>query len=303
MRHIFVIFILGIILAACSKTPSHVISENDMVALMADLYKAEAIIDDEDNKTFSTDSMKMKLRQSVFMRHNVTQEQFDTSLIWYAHNLDVYDKVFDDIIARLEDEQKNVTRGDYSSTSIVDASALKPSMPRYRASGDTADIWGKGRVWVMLPGHKQHIVSFDIKPDKEYMRGDKYEIALKAVNVNSTVNVFMAVDYEDGSTSFRQTSFNKEGWQRFKVQSDTAREVKRIHGFMDFATQSHRTLFMDSVELIRTHFDNDGYSSALRQQKWIQDQKIIDEEDKNKKKDKKKSIANERKLSAHDLEK
>ena len=53
------------------------------------MYKAEAVMEQEE-KTFYNDSTKKRLRQSVFMKHNVTQELYDTSLIWYAHNLDVY---------------------------------------------------------------------------------------------------------------------------------------------------------------------------------------------------------------------
>ena len=278
MKKLFGIISLLVILAGCSKTPNHVISEDDMASLLIDIYKAEAVIDDAQNKQFKTDSMKMKMRQSVFMRHNVTQEKYDTSMVWYAHNLDVYGEVFDEIIKRLEKEEKELNKGDFTSVVEVASGEVKPSMPRYREVGDTADIWGRNRVWTLLPGIKQHMISFDIKPDAENMRGDKYELAFKAVNMQKRLKLYMGLDYEDGSTAFQQTTFNGEGWHRCKLQSDSTRDVKRVYGYLEYESQPQKTVFIDSVEMLRTHLDKRGYTTALRQQKWIIDRALVKDE-------------------------
>lgn len=278
MKKVFGIISLLVILVGCSKTPNHVISEDDMASLLIDIYKAEAVIDDEQNKHFKTDSMKMKMRQSVFMRHHVTQEQYDTSIVWYAHNLDVYGEVFDEIIKRLEKEEKDLNKGDFTSVVEVASSVVQPSLPRYREVGDTADIWGRNRIWALLPGFKQHLISFDIKPDAENMKGDKYELAFKSVNMQKRLKLFMGLDYEDGSTAFQQTTFNGDGWHRCKLQGDSTREVKRVYGYMEYESHPQKTMFMDSVEMIRTHLDKRGYTTALRQQKWIIDRALVKDE-------------------------
>lgn len=260
--------LLALALISCSKTPEHVINEDDMASLMADIHKAEALIEDESKVTYN-DTMKLTLRQSIFMKHNVTQAQFDTSLIWYSHHLDVYNKVYDDVLENLNEELKAASKGDFTSVSSVVKGDIKPSVPRYRTVGDTADIWGKSRTWVLLPGFSQNIITFDRKPDKENMKGDKYELAFKMVNPRQSMKVFIGVDYKDGSTAYVYRTVNSNGWKHYKLQSDSTREVARIYGYLSYKSVPTHPVFVDSIELLRTHLDRKQYNATMTQQRSI----------------------------------
>ncbi|MBE6311425.1 MAG: DUF4296 domain-containing protein [Bacteroidales bacterium] len=281
MRNLAVIFsFFVIILVGCSKAPKYVIAEDDMVDLLSDLYKAEAIMEDDNNR-FNNDSLKMVMRQSVFLKHNVSQEQFDTSLIWYAHNLDVYGKVYVDVIERLEEEKRELTKGDFTNVSSAGtAGDVQPSIPRYRMVGDTADIWGNVRTWLLLPGFNRNRITFDLKPDKENMRGDVYELAFKMCNTRKLVKVYMGVDYKDGSTTYQQKNYNTEGWHKCKIQSDSVRDVIRIYGYIVYTPTPYMISYLDSVELLRTHLERSTYTTLLRQQKFIMDKALVKEEKK-----------------------
>lgn len=280
MRKIIGIFTTVVLLGvACSKAPEHVISEDTMAALMADMYKAEALMDDE-TSMFQNDSMKMALRQSVMMKHGVTHEQFDTSLIWYAHNLEVYDKVYEEVEKLLDEEYKELSKSDFTSVATTVSGDVKPSVPRFRAVGDTADIWGRSRTWVLLPGFARNIIKYDIKPDKECMSGDRYELAFKVQNMRRSIRLFMGVDYKDGSTAYRYATVSGEGWKSYKIQSDSTREVTRIYGYMTYNSQQRQAVYVDSVELLRTHLDRSNYSALLNHQKWVgMSEKTDNEED------------------------
>ena len=241
-------------LVGCSKTPDYVISENAMVELLSDLYKAEAMMED-DNSKYNSDSSKLVLRQSVFLKHNVDQEKFDTSLIWYAHNLDVYGKVNEDVIEKLEKEKNKLSKAEISTVATMASGDVKPSEPRYRNVGDTADIWGGVRTWLLLPGFNRNAITFDVKPDRENMRGDVYELALKICNIRKPIKLFVGVDYKDGSTSYQQKNYSVDGWHRCKIQSDSVRDVKRIYGYIMYNPTAYYVSYLDSVELIRTHLD------------------------------------------------
>lgn len=283
MKGFFLILGLFIlVLVGCSKTPEHVINENDMASLMADMYKAEAMVEEESGKSYN-DSMKLVIRQSVFMKHNVTQAQFDTSLIWYAHHLDVYDKVYDDVVKQLSGELQELSKGDFTTISSGVNSDIKPSVPRYRTVGDTADIWGKSRTWMLLPGFAQNIITFDRKPDKESMKGDKYELAFKLENPRQSMKVFIGVDYKDGSTSYIYRNTNNNGWKHYRLQSDSTREVTRIYGYLSYKSKPTHTVFVDSVELLRTHLDRNTYVGTMAQQKWIGTKEKKEDNDKFKK--------------------
>ncbi len=276
-----ILLFVTIFFTACSKAPEYVIKEDDMADLMVDMYKAEAMVEDE-SETYNNDSLKMRVRQSVFKKHNVTQEKYDTSLIWYAHNLEVYDKVYDDIIKRLDEEYKELSKGDFTSVTVDLKSDVKPSVPRFRNVGDTADIWDKSRTWIMLPGFTYNIVSFDLSPDKENMQGDRYELAFKVSNLRKSIKIYFGVEYKNGTTAYIQRTINNDGWKSYKLQSDSVQDVRRIFGYLSYKSQSKHVVYVDSVELLRTHLDRNSYMSVMKQHK------TIGQKDKEKKTDKSK---------------
>ena len=86
---IILIYVFSAMLISCEKAPRYAIGESDMEDLLVDIYKAEAYIESH-YTDFADDSSKMLFKQSVFMKHGVTVEKFDTSMAWYAKNLTVY---------------------------------------------------------------------------------------------------------------------------------------------------------------------------------------------------------------------
>ena len=99
--HIFLLLMLAVSLLSCDKTPSHVMSINDMADLIADLQIADAYIESHINE-FESDSSKMVIKQSVFKKHGITQQDYDTSLVWYAHNMEDYTKAYDKAVGKLK---------------------------------------------------------------------------------------------------------------------------------------------------------------------------------------------------------
>lgn len=267
MRYIVVILLSALFAMSCSKTPDGVVNEKDMAKLMVDMHKAEAIYEEAENKYYN-DSLKLTLRQSVLQKHNVTPEMFDSTLVWYAHHLEVYNEVYDDVIKILDDEKHKLSQSDFTSSASL-VSDIAPSKPRYKTTGDTADIWGRNRMWILLPGFASNVVTFDNKPDKEYKPGDKYELAFKLMNPRRGLKVYFGVDYKDGSTAYVYRATSKEGWNHYELQSDSAREVKRVYGYMTYQSKPKDVVYLDSIELLRTHLDRDTYANLLKSQKII----------------------------------
>lgn len=95
-----------LIFTACEQIPSHIIAPEQMETLLIDIHKAEAI---SDNLTqYASDREKERLRQSVFDRHHVTQAQFDTSLVWYSEHMTKYSQIYNNVTARLKEEDDAV---------------------------------------------------------------------------------------------------------------------------------------------------------------------------------------------------
>ena len=103
MRHpiIYIITVLSTIVAfySCGKRPGNVIPESKMMDILYDIRLAQAIY--SNNSQFYADSLKDALVAGVLDKYDVTQAQLDTSLVWYADNIDQYRIINDSVTSRL----------------------------------------------------------------------------------------------------------------------------------------------------------------------------------------------------------
>ena len=100
---IFLVFILAC-LSSCSYRPSNVLSEKQMESVLYDLYIAEMEIK-ENHSVFYNDSIRRHdLLQSVFEKHRISEQKFDTSLVWYNAHLEQYVKINNRIVQKYDSE-------------------------------------------------------------------------------------------------------------------------------------------------------------------------------------------------------
>lgn len=240
MRSSILIFALLIVLSCCTHTPDGVLSEGDMTDLLVDIHKGEAYIDAHSDK-YSNDSLKKLVKQSVFAQHKVTQAEFDSSLIWYGHHIDEYVKVYENVIKNLNAQDKNLM------------AKAKDQGQDALATGDSVDMWNKSKVEILSKKLNDGILTFDFKADNGFKKGDRYNWAFRVFNKPENIKVFLGVDYKDGSTSFNTQQFLDDGWTKVSLQTDSAKEVKRIYGVTTFSNiQDKDAIFVDSVQLVRT---------------------------------------------------
>ncbi|MDR3266488.1 MAG: DUF4296 domain-containing protein, partial [Tannerella sp.] len=83
------VFIIVCIAASCSRVPNNVIPEKKMRNVLYDMQMAEAMVENEFEK-YRTSEEKQKLYDAVFAKHKITQAKYDSSLIWYGENMDLY---------------------------------------------------------------------------------------------------------------------------------------------------------------------------------------------------------------------
>lgn len=252
---------LVLLLSNCSSRPDMVLSEDDMIDLLTDIHKSEAIIE-MSPQNYRGDSIKAVVRQSVFAKHNVTQEEFDSSIVWYGHNVGKYIKIYDGVIARLEDEELELAQAE--SPKGVKVKRVKK---RYPSSGDSADIWDKERSWVLQPQYRRNIIRFDFNQKPDDKNGDFYSLTYRLRNSINSVKVYLGADYYDGTTSFAYRSSGIEGDAVVKLQCDSTKRVKRIYGYISTDPSARENVFVDSIIMLRTRLDKDNYR-LFDTQKW-----------------------------------
>ena len=277
MSRIILTLIIVAALSSCDKAPRHVIGEHDMVGLLVDIHEAESLIDMYP-QTYGSDSMRKVLKQSVFMKHGVTAEKFDTSLVWYSRNMAVYAEVYEKVVNNLEQKRNDL---EVKSGNVV-ASRERRGGVKYKDFGDTADIWKAKRELVLTSSMGKAMLPFVYLANSESAKGDKYTLRFKTVNNKAGLKAFVGIEYGDGAMTFIERPATSTGWNEVSVQSDSLKKIKNVFGYIKFNLRSKQTIcYVDSVMLLRTHLDRNTYG-LINMQKTLDRNKQV-EADKNDK--------------------
>lgn len=275
--------LLVLLFASCDRTPHGVLSENEMADLIVDLQLAEAYIENNVSQ-FGDDSSKMVIKQSVFHKHGITQQEYDSSLVWYAHNMENYVKAHDKAVAKLQARQAKLDKG-VSKTEDILAGGPRQGEPTHNTQpapfnklpprvgngkqaemADTLDIWKGRRCYLLTQGARRGFITFDLTPDGSKKSGDRYKLVYKLMRGGNNFKVSLNVDYSDGSTAQMARPTNSDGWVTIDVQSDTTRTVRRVYGYVSYDIKPGHVAYVDSLMLMRTRLNlsNYGYIHSQR---------------------------------------
>ena len=187
------------LLSSCSKTPKGVIPEKDMAVLLADMAEGDAVVE-LNRSDYGNDESRKALKQSILIKNGYTQADFDKSLMWYGHNLDVYGDVYDDVVSILEDRQRDARN------------EAKKVGERLVAAGDSVDVWQQSHSLLFDRRQCGGLVqlAFSYPADSEMRTGDRYEWRMQMVNAKNAATLFVGVDYADGSSEFQSQSLMPE---------------------------------------------------------------------------------------------
>lgn len=280
---LLILFVVALSLLACDKTPRGVLSVNEMADLIVDLQVADAYME-HNMGDFETDSSKLILKQSIFKKHGITQQEYDSSLVWYAHNMDDYVKAHDkavgilkqryDKLDRSAGDDKNEPRfadadrpgGGPTHNAVPDCGPTvghRPGMHGHNLStdvkNDSADLWQGRRSYTLTPGARRGFITFDLPPDANKRSGDRYQLSYKLIRGGNEFKVSLSVDYTDGTTSQMARGTNSDGWVTIDLQSDSTRRVRRIYGYVSYDIKWGQVAYVDSLTLMRTRVNKSNY--------------------------------------------
>ena len=250
MKKIFIILTIGI-LCACDNTPTGVISKGKMEDILFDFHIAQSMIYDLDPN--EQEDKSQEYIDAVFRKYDVTQEQFDSSLVWYSRHTSEYH----DIYKNIKDRYENLN----SELQILNGN--KDMMAVFSTGGDTTNIWGAQKLIVLRNNDLLNKESFTIKADTSFHKADSYILMCKANLILESKNerkeyisIGMSIKYKDGTTIGKvcQTSTTNESMQ-LTLHSNDSVEIEKITGFFYFnGSNTYRsTAFIDDIQLFRMH--------------------------------------------------
>lgn len=240
----------AILLTACSKTPKGIIPEHKMAELLADMSEGDAIVE-LNRSEYEQDDARKALKQAILQKNGYTQEEFNKALMWYGHNLDVYDEVYDDVISILEDRQNDARK------------EAKAAGEKLVAAGDSVDVWQlpHSLLFDRRQTGDQMQLAFSMPADSEMHKGDRYEWRMQIVNARNSANLLIGVDYTDGSSEFQSQGLMPEMASSIVLQTDSTRTPKRVFGYVDYRMSMENAVFVDKISLSRSRLNADIYNA------------------------------------------
>lgn len=161
-RSNFHIILLGLcLLVGCS--PKGVLSRRQMVDVLVDLHKTEAILTVA-GYNFGHEEEFGKCYYVVLDKHGITQAQFDSSLVWYTKHPERFDKIYPKVVARLESDLKT---WEEEHPTMVEAKPLRelPDLNRllYQTRyGLLLDYWDTGENYKKMKKSEEKFVYIKI---------------------------------------------------------------------------------------------------------------------------------------------
>ena len=251
-RYWFSFWATLVLIVACSKVPDGILSEKEMQKVMTDMLLAEAMVG-TDYKTFKEDDAKIALYQSVFRKHGITQADYDSSLVWYGRNLDIYMKVYERVLADLNKQMTAL--GD------VQADAAPVS------NRDSVNIWPRRPYLVLQPKALFNGAIFDIKPETNYSSGSIFVLGTRVWGLSGkeTYRPEIRLSADQGDTILTvHNRLEKDGYHETILKTLPTKKVKRVYGYirLDNTDTTYYKIYLDSLNLMKYNYGKAAFDQV-----------------------------------------
>jgi hypothetical protein len=226
--------------SACTDRPSNVLSDKQMEDVLYDLYLAEVEIN-ENRTIFNNDSTaKQKLLNSVFEKHEITEQAFDTSLVWYNGNIDKYLKMnsrvgerFSALASKLESELNR-----------IEAETRKAQI--HNLFPDTASFF-----FLQSPGLFQNRYVF--KTDSVQLRMiQSFELAFNVLGIRDSIYPILSFCLQTNDTVFVNCdTIRSNGVYSHIFSVPSGQTVKEIYGYFAIPDEEKNLILFNDIMLFK----------------------------------------------------
>ncbi len=228
MKKLCFFFILMLTVMACKvKRPDGVIAESQMEELLYDYHLARSM---GENLPVSDNYKKALYIQSVFQKYDVTQAEFDSSMVWYTRHTDILAKIYEKINDRLKEEQ----------ASINHMVAIRDKKSPVSQPGDSVELWFMEQVSCLTNAQDNNKISFVIPADVNSQDRDalvwkaSFFYPSKAGKAMPETYMAMQMIYRNDSVITSSRKITRSGEQEIRLQSDTLGALREVRGYIYF---------------------------------------------------------------------
>lgn len=235
--HLIMALLAAIGLSACSHTPEGIIPEKQMRDVMIDLRTAEAMIYD-DPQRYETFEQRRALFNDVFAKYHLTEAQYDSSLMWYGRNLDIYMGVCDMALEEMDRRMK--AAGSDSGYGVT---------VRRSSSSATPDLWSGARYYAFSPRSLTDRVVFDTSPNGQN-NATEYVLEMQAWGMRPEAGerIIVSLRAEGDSTLAMRDTITTDGPHRIALSNPPGNYVRRLYGYLRVIAPTGR-VYVDDLRL------------------------------------------------------
>lgn len=150
------ITILCVALAMVGCRPDGVLSNKEMRDVLYDLHRMDGALQTA-GYNYGHDEEVSAYYQSVLDSHGITQAQFDSSLVWFTDNPQIFNKIYPNVVARLQadmdyeielrDERVELKRGEKAKTIKKLGEEEAEEQDTWQVPQKTVDEWVKTYIY------------------------------------------------------------------------------------------------------------------------------------------------------------
>lgn len=252
-----ILCILFLGFSACDGRPKGVLNESEMTAVLTEMHKLDGIIAAK-GLQYSNTPEKAQYYSFVLKKYDITQVQFDSSLVWYTKNPKKFEEIYDNVLARLTDFQKEVKKGKYHPVDSVELAKIK------------VNLWNKKSQYTFNKDSARTHFDFEIV-NSDFLFGDVYVLKFlqRIAPEDSCVkeHVILRINYANGKKDFAfAVSHNDSLLRRYSLRLPALKrlKIKSISGEL-LGSKVYKGKFnctLDSIVLIRVY--NSRLQDSLR---------------------------------------
>ena len=249
-RSLTYLLILMLVMACKPTVPSEYIQPGDMEDILYDYYLALAMSRQGGGR--DVDFNKSLYFQSVLKKHEVTEAEFDSSLVYYYSHAYRFKDIYSEVNQRLSDEANNlgVAVGDINRYS------------QYGTTGDTANIWTQQTDLLLIPRPTMNRFDFMVKVDSTFKKGDSFMFQFMSEHIwqngSKDVTVCIVCKYEGDSIIQTTNHVTASGTAQVRVPANRKDVLKEMRGFIYLSdgnddSNTRKMMFISQIQLIRFH--------------------------------------------------
>lgn len=242
MRHklFFVITVFAAcIVFGCSDKDDAIISKGEMEDILYDYHLADAMAQQAQG---GYDKNALAYRAAVLKKYGVTQEKFDTSMVYYMRRTDELHTMYLHIADRMQQEATKLGASASGGISVA---------------GDSTDIWNGEKSFVLIPNQPYNAYSFSIKTDTTFHKGDKLVLAFKSDFIFQDGMrdgiAYLAVTLNNDSVVTRSSHLSSSMQNTLQIDDDDSIGIKDIKGFFLLAKNNDMNASSTTLQLMSIH--------------------------------------------------